>query len=82
MGFAYSDTLSGVDLQTATITGYNAYPSLPVLYYETDVITSVTPIPEPGNLSFFGAGLLGIALMLRPSRFGGERRRSSKSAIE
>jgi hypothetical protein len=64
-GFSNSVTLSGVDLQTATLTGNNpgAYP--PVTGYETDVITSVTPVPEPADLSFCGAGLLGIVLLRR-----------------
>lgn len=64
-GFSDSDTLSGVDLQTATLTGNNpgAYPAL--ILYETNVITSVTPVPEPADLSFCGAGLLGIVLLRR-----------------
>lgn len=64
-GFSNCDTLSGVDLQTATLTGNNpgAYPAL--IFYETDVITSVTPVPEPADLSFCGAGLLGIVLLRR-----------------
>ena len=64
-GHSDSDTLSGIDLQTATLTGNNpgAYPAL--IFYETDVITSVTPVPEPADLCFCGAGLLGIVLLRR-----------------
>jgi hypothetical protein len=64
-GFSDSDTLSGVDLQTATLTGSNDGNYPPVGFYETDVITSVTPVPEPADLSFCGAGLLGIVLLRR-----------------
>jgi hypothetical protein len=64
-GFSNSDTLSGVDLETATLTGSNGGNYPPVGFYETDVITSVTPVPEPADLSFCGAGLLGIVLLRR-----------------
>jgi hypothetical protein len=56
--------LNAVNLQTATITGYYNRTD-PVYGFECDVLTSVTPIPEPANLSAFGAGLLGIALLRR-----------------
>jgi hypothetical protein len=64
-GFSNSDTLSGVDLHTATLTGSNGGNYPPVGFYETDVITSVTPVPEPADLSICGAGLLGIVLLRR-----------------
>jgi hypothetical protein len=65
IGFSNSDTLSGVDLQTATLAGNNPGAQPPLIFYETDVITSVTPVPEPADVSFCGAGLLGIVLLRR-----------------
>ncbi len=56
-----------VNLQSATKVG-NFNGIAPMFAYESDVITSVIPkssVPEPANISLFGAGLLSIALLRR-----------------